>query len=182
MSGRSRGSQPQGRVGVFRRESHLPAVLSSLSHRSNPRVVIQRGSPATPAGVLPRSTWRKPEIQHAHRAGARTRRCDTTAATSRGRRPETQPSHSIRRPPPERAQRWLGGACGVTVNRSRRQSCRQSKHVVYLHPERLMVPRPLAEYLSHLSPRDPQYLRTLSRYACAQRSSWKAFFPIRQGC
>ena len=57
------------------------------------------------------------------------------------------------------------------------------KHVVYLHPEWLMVPRPLAEYLSHISPRDPQYLRTLSEYARAHSDRVEGIFisPIHKG-
>ena len=57
------------------------------------------------------------------------------------------------------------------------------KHVVYLHPEWLMVPRPLVEYLSHISPRDPQYLRTLSEYARARSDRVEGIFisPIHKG-
>jgi uncharacterized lipoprotein YddW (UPF0748 family) len=57
------------------------------------------------------------------------------------------------------------------------------KHVVYLHPEWLMVPRPLAEDLSRMSPRDPQYLRRLSEYARARSDRVEGIFisPIHKG-
>jgi uncharacterized lipoprotein YddW (UPF0748 family) len=38
-------------------------------------------------------------------------------------------------------------------------------HVVYRHPEWLMVPRALAEELASIDPRSPQYLGRLARYA-----------------
>jgi uncharacterized lipoprotein YddW (UPF0748 family) len=54
---------------------------------------------------------------------------------------------------------------------------------VYLHPEWLMVPRPLAEDLSRMSPRDPQYLRRLSEYARARSDRVEGIFisPIHKG-
>jgi uncharacterized lipoprotein YddW (UPF0748 family) len=57
------------------------------------------------------------------------------------------------------------------------------KHIVYLHPEWLMVPRPLAEYLGRMNPRAPQYLRTLSEYARARSDRVEGIFlsPIHQG-
>ncbi len=57
------------------------------------------------------------------------------------------------------------------------------KHIVYLHPEWLMVPRPLAEYLGHINPRAPQYLRSLSEYARARSDRVEGIFlsPIHQG-
>jgi uncharacterized lipoprotein YddW (UPF0748 family) len=57
------------------------------------------------------------------------------------------------------------------------------KHLVYLHPEWLMVPRPLAEDLGRMNPRDPQYLRRLSEYARARSDRVEGIFisPIHRG-
>ena len=57
------------------------------------------------------------------------------------------------------------------------------KHLVYLHPEWLMVPRPLAEDLGRMNPRDPQYLRRLSEYARARSDRVEGIFlsPIHKG-
>ena len=57
------------------------------------------------------------------------------------------------------------------------------KHIVYLHPEWLMVPRPLAEDLGRMSPRDPAYLRRLSEYAKARSDRVEGIFlsPIPNG-
>ena len=57
------------------------------------------------------------------------------------------------------------------------------KHIVYLHPEWLMVPRPLAEDLGRMNPRDPQYLRRLSEYARARSDRVEGIFlsPIHKG-
>ncbi len=57
------------------------------------------------------------------------------------------------------------------------------KHLVYLHPEWLMVPRPLAEDLGRMSPRDPQYLRRLSEYARARSDRVEGIFlsPVHKG-
>jgi uncharacterized lipoprotein YddW (UPF0748 family) len=57
------------------------------------------------------------------------------------------------------------------------------RHIVYLHPEWLMVPRPLAEDLGRMNPRDPQYLRRLSEYARARSDRVEGLFlsPIHQG-
>ena len=57
------------------------------------------------------------------------------------------------------------------------------KHVVYLHPEWLMVPRPLAEDLGRMNPRDPRYVRRLSEYAKARSDRVEGIFlsPIHQG-
>ena len=57
------------------------------------------------------------------------------------------------------------------------------KHIVYLHPEWLMVPRPLAADLVRMQPRDPQYLRRLSEYARARSDRVEGIFlsPIHKG-
>ena len=57
------------------------------------------------------------------------------------------------------------------------------KHIVHLHPEWLMVPRPLAEELGRMNPRDPRYLRRLSEYARARSDRVEGLFlsPIHKG-
>ena len=57
------------------------------------------------------------------------------------------------------------------------------KHVVYLHPEWLMVPRPLAEDLGEMNPRDPRYVRRLSEYARTRSDRVEGIFlsPIHKG-
>ena len=57
------------------------------------------------------------------------------------------------------------------------------KHIVYLHPEWLMVPRPLAADLGRMNPRDPQYLRRLSEYARARSDRVEGIFisPVHKG-
>jgi uncharacterized lipoprotein YddW (UPF0748 family) len=57
------------------------------------------------------------------------------------------------------------------------------RHLVYLHPEWLMVPRPLAEDLGRMNPRDPRYLRRLSEYARARSDRVEGIFlsPIHKG-
>ena len=57
------------------------------------------------------------------------------------------------------------------------------KHIVYLHPEWLMVPRPLADELGRMNPRAPQYLRGLSEYARARSDRIEGIFlsPIHKG-
>ena len=57
------------------------------------------------------------------------------------------------------------------------------RHLVYLRPEWLMVPRPLAEDLFRLNPRDPQYLKRLSEYARARSDRVEGLFlsPIHKG-
>jgi uncharacterized lipoprotein YddW (UPF0748 family) len=57
------------------------------------------------------------------------------------------------------------------------------RHIVYAHPEWLMVPRPLAEDLGRMNARDPQYLRRLSEYARARSDRVEGIFlsPIHTG-
>ena len=57
------------------------------------------------------------------------------------------------------------------------------KHIVYAHPEWLMVPRPLALDLGRMNPRDPQYLQRLSEYARARSDRVEGIFvsPIHKG-
>ena len=57
------------------------------------------------------------------------------------------------------------------------------KHLVYTHPEWLMVPRPLAADLGRMNPRDPQYLRRLSEYAKARSDRVEGIFlsPVHKG-
>lgn len=59
----------------------------------------------------------------------------------------------------------------------------ERKHIVYLHPEWLMVPRPLAEDLGRMSPRDPRYVQRLSEYAKARSDRVEGMFlsPIHKG-
>jgi uncharacterized lipoprotein YddW (UPF0748 family) len=56
-------------------------------------------------------------------------------------------------------------------------------HIVFVHPEWLMVPRPLAEDLARMNPRDPQYLHRLSEYARARSDRVEGIFlsPIHKG-
>lgn len=57
------------------------------------------------------------------------------------------------------------------------------KHIVYLHPEWLMVPRPLADDLRRIDARDPRYLQRLSEYAKARTDRIEGMFlsPIHKG-
>jgi uncharacterized lipoprotein YddW (UPF0748 family) len=57
------------------------------------------------------------------------------------------------------------------------------KHLVYLHPEWLMVPRALAPELGGMNPRDPAYLRRLSAYARERSDRLEGIFlsPIHKG-
>ena len=57
------------------------------------------------------------------------------------------------------------------------------RHVVYTHPEWLMVPRPLAADLARMNPRNAAYLRRLSEYAKAHSDSVEGVFlsPIHKG-
>ena len=57
------------------------------------------------------------------------------------------------------------------------------KHIVYVHPEWLMVPRQLAAELGRINPRDPRYLRDLSEYAKAHTDTVEGIFasPIQKG-
>jgi uncharacterized lipoprotein YddW (UPF0748 family) len=56
-------------------------------------------------------------------------------------------------------------------------------HLVYTHPDWLMVPRPLAVDLARLNPRSPAYLTQLSAYAKAHSDRVEGLFlsPIRPG-
>jgi uncharacterized lipoprotein YddW (UPF0748 family) len=56
-------------------------------------------------------------------------------------------------------------------------------HIVHQHPEWLMVPRPLAEDLAGMDPRDPRYLRRLSEYARARSDRIEGIFlsPAHSG-
>jgi uncharacterized lipoprotein YddW (UPF0748 family) len=60
---------------------------------------------------------------------------------------------------------------------------RARKHIVYTHPEWLMVPRPLAQDLGRMNPRDPRYLRSLSEYAKARSDRVEGIFlsPVHKG-
>lgn len=57
------------------------------------------------------------------------------------------------------------------------------RHVVYTHPEWLMVPRELAPDLGRLNPRSPVYLRRLSEYARAHSDRVEGIFlsPVHKG-
>jgi len=149
---------------------------------------IQRGSLATPAGILAAVDMAK--------AG----KFNTLIVQVRGRGDAYYDSRYEPRPPLlatqpstfdplalmlERAHRaGLKVHAWVNVNLiSEAEPTSNRKHIVYLHPEWLMVPRQLADYLSHLSPRDPQYLRTLSEYARAHSDRVEGIFlsPIHKG-
>ncbi len=56
-------------------------------------------------------------------------------------------------------------------------------HIVYRHPEWLMVPRSLAEGLRPLDPRGPEYLGRLSRYARSRSDTIEGLYlsPIEPG-
>jgi uncharacterized lipoprotein YddW (UPF0748 family) len=56
-------------------------------------------------------------------------------------------------------------------------------HVVYRHPEWLMVPRALGEDLAALDPSGPEYLGRLSRYARSQPSELEGLYlsPVMPG-
>ena len=49
-------------------------------------------------------------------------------------------------------------------------------HVVYRHPEWLMVPRPIAEDLIAVDPRSPEYLGRLTRYVRGQPAELEGLF------
>jgi uncharacterized lipoprotein YddW (UPF0748 family) len=49
-------------------------------------------------------------------------------------------------------------------------------HLVYTHPEWLMVPKPLAADLTQMNPRSPEYLRRLSAYARARPDQLEGIF------
>jgi uncharacterized lipoprotein YddW (UPF0748 family) len=57
------------------------------------------------------------------------------------------------------------------------------RHIVYRHPEWLMVPRPLAVDLARMNPKSRTYLRRLSDYARAQNDRVEGIFlsPIHEG-
>ena len=57
------------------------------------------------------------------------------------------------------------------------------KHIVHVHPEWLMVPRPLAEDLRRMNPKDPRYVQRLSAYARARSDRVEGIFvsPIHTG-
>ena len=56
-------------------------------------------------------------------------------------------------------------------------------HVIYRHPEWLMVPRALAEDLASLDPRSPEYLGRLTRYVRRQASEVEGLYvsPVSPG-
>jgi uncharacterized lipoprotein YddW (UPF0748 family) len=60
-------------------------------------------------------------------------------------------------------------ASGTTLPRSR-------GHIASTHPEWLMVPRPLATALHHVTPRSPGYLGTLARWTHAQSAQVEGLY------
>ncbi len=56
-------------------------------------------------------------------------------------------------------------------------------HVIYRHPEWLMVPRLLAEGLASVDPRSPEYLGRLARYVRSQSATLEGLYlsPITDG-
>ena len=193
MSGRDRDPQGSSRVGVAVRIVTIVALAcgSLLAQPSSSEIRalwVQRGSLASPASILAAVDMAK--------AG----KFNTLIVQVRGRGDAFYDSRHEPRPPLlakqapsfdplalmlERAHRaGLKVHAWVNVNLiSDAEPPSTRKHVVYLHPEWLMVPRPLAEYLSHLTPRDPQYLRTLSEYARARSDRVEGIFlsPIHKG-
>jgi len=149
---------------------------------------VQRGSLATPAGII--------AAVDAAKAG----KFNTLIVQVRGRgdayydsRHEPRPPLLARQPSSfdplalmlERAHRaGLKVHAWVNVNLiSDAEPPSSRAHIVYLHPEWLMVPRPLAEDLARMKPRDPQYLRRLSEYARARSDRVEGIFlsPIHKG-
>jgi len=193
VSGRSPVPQRGSRVGVAVRTVTIVALAcgSLLAQPSSSEIRalwIQRGSLATPAGIL------------AAVDRAKAGKFNTLIVQVRGRGDAYYDSRYEPRPPLlatqpstfdplalmlERAHRaGLKVHAWVNVNLiSEAEPTSNRKHIVYLHPEWLMVPRPLAEYLSRVSPRDPQYLRTLSEYARAHSDRVEGIFlsPIHKG-
>ena len=57
------------------------------------------------------------------------------------------------------------------------------RHIVFTHPEWLMVPRPLAPDLARMNPKSPAYLRRLSEYAKARSDRIEGIFlsPVHKG-
>src|SRR5262249_46838742 len=49
-------------------------------------------------------------------------------------------------------------------------------HIASAHPEWLMVPRPLASSLSHVTPRSPAYLGALARWTHAQSAQVEGLY------
>jgi uncharacterized lipoprotein YddW (UPF0748 family) len=193
VSGRDRDPQGGSRAGVAVRIVTIVALacgsLFAQPSSSEIRALwIQRGTLATPAGILAAVDMAK--------AG----NFNTLIVQVRGRGDAFYESRYEPRPPLlakqpstfdplalmlERAHRAdLKVHAWVNVNLiSEAEPTSNRKHIVYLHPEWLMVPRPIAEYLSHISPRDPQYLRTLSEYARAHSDRVEGIFlsPIHKG-
>ena len=193
MSGRDRDPQGGSRAGVAVRIVTIVALacgsLFAQPSSSEIRALwIQRGTLATPAGILAAVDMAK--------AG----NFNTLIVQVRGRGDAYYDSRYEPRPPLlakqpstfdplalmlERAHRaGLKVHAWVNVNLiSEAEPTSNRKHIVYLHPEWLMVPRPIAEYLSHIPPRDPQYLRTLSEYARAHSDRVEGIFlsPIHKG-
>ena len=149
---------------------------------------VQRGSLATPAGII--------AAVDAAKAG----RFNTLIVQVRGRgdayydsRHEPRAPVLARQPSSfdplalmlERAHRaGLKVHAWVNVNLiSDAEPPSSRTHIVYLHPEWLMVPRPLAQDLARIKPRDPQYLRKLSEYARARSDRVEGIFlsPIHKG-
>jgi uncharacterized lipoprotein YddW (UPF0748 family) len=193
MSGRDCDPQGGNRAGVAVRMVTIVALacgsLFAQPSSSEIRALwIQRGSLATPAGIL------------AAVDTAKAGKFNTLIVQVRGRGDAYYDSRYEPRPPLlakqpstfdplalmlERAHRaGLKVHAWVNVNLiSEAEPSSNRKHIVYLHPEWLMVPRPIAEYLSHIPPRDPQYLRTLSEYARAHSDRVEGLFlsPIHKG-
>jgi len=193
VSGRDRDPQGGSRAGVAVRIVTIVALacgsLFAQPSSSEIRALwIQRGTLATPAGILAAVDMAK--------AG----NFNTLIVQVRGRGDAFYESRYEPRPPLlakqpstfdplalmlERAHRaGLKVHAWVNVNLiSEAEPTSNRKHIVYLHPEWLMVPRPIAEYLSHIPPRDPQYLRTLSEYARAHSDRVEGIFlsPIHKG-
>lgn len=193
MSGQDRDPQGSSRVGVAVRIVTIVALAcgSLLAQPASSEIRalwIQRGTLVTPAGILAAVDMAK--------AG----KFNTLIVQVRGRGDAYYDSRYEPRPPLLDKQPSTFDPLALMLERAHRAGLKvhawvnvnlisgadppsNRKHVVYLHPEWLMVPRPLAEYLSRISPRDPQYLRTLSEYARAHSDRVEGIFisPIHKG-
>ena len=193
MSGRSRGLQRGSRVLVAVRTLTIVALacgsLFAQPSSSEVRALwVQRGTLASAPGIIA-------AVDMAKNGGF-----NTLIAQVRGRgdayydsRHEPRPALLAKQPSAfdplelmvERAHRaGLKVHAWVNVNLvSDAEPPAARRHIVYLHPEWLMVPRPLAEDLGRMNPRDPRYLGRLSEYARARSDRVEGIFlsPIHKG-
>jgi uncharacterized lipoprotein YddW (UPF0748 family) len=149
---------------------------------------VQRGSLATPAGII------------AAVDTAKAGKFNTLIVQVRGRGDAYYESRHEPRPPLLARQPFSFDPLALMLERAHRAGLKvhawvnvnlisdaalpsSRSHIVYLHPEWLMVPRPLAEDLARMKPRDPRYLQRLSEYARARSDRLEGIFisPIHKG-